>query len=311
MTVTPSGVIARQLSQADLAQCIQAAASLFPHIVDRKDLHQRDDLERFIDVLMGEVAELMAIRWLRDNGKFAVSAVDKTSGSPDLGHDVWVIDRQSQRLAKTSIKSSISAQLSLERILAEMKLATKKSELRDFNMQVYFWLTINPPKTGNPPKAGHRIVVPTVNQSAIMCWFADDDLRNGTFAAYNGEGREAPDIPLTAGRAMETFLDRVADFGEFKALEWECLVGATNNDHLLIASAINRSPKAGDSLVGAEPVEQSKPHLAAVPAPVVADTTQNQPLCTECGGVIKPQWYKYDKAVCYPCRKNKESQAVA
>lgn len=248
MGVTLDDVIARNLSQDDIAKCIHNASTLLPHISDRNDLHQRDYLERFIDVLIGEVAELIVIRWLRDNGKFAVSAVDKSSGSPDLGHDIWVIDKENNCLSKTSIKSSISAKLNPDRILKEMRLAARRLELCEFNIQVYFWLKIDAQKDLDRSEVGHRIVVPAISQSAIMCWFSNDDLQNEVFSAYKVEKRQAPNVQLSSGRAMATFLDRVADLGEFKNLEWECLVGSAKNDNLLVVSTTSRAKLEKNSI---------------------------------------------------------------
>ncbi len=89
----------------------------------------------------------------------------------------------------------------------------------------------------------------------------------------------------------------------------------TNKEHILrcstyreLAENINKLAK---SILLTAPLSVVPSIQSPVPVPVVTDAPQNQPLCTECGGIIKPQWYKYDKTVCYPCRKNKGSQAVA
>ena len=54
---------------------------------------------------MGEIAEIAVIKWLKSRGKYAVSAVDKTSDKPDSGHDVIVKDIKGVE-RKCSVKSS-------------------------------------------------------------------------------------------------------------------------------------------------------------------------------------------------------------
>lgn len=175
---------------------------LSEHIVDRADLHERDELERFINVLMGEVAERMVIKWLQNNDKFAKSAVDKMGTTPDLGHDIEVKKKTSKDSLLCSVKSSISYKLSPAGILEICKLATKQSELRDINVQVYFWLTLNPAGGNN------RVTVPSMRQSALIGWFGRNDLKN--FSTYKHEHREAPADSLKLGRTMHSLLGYLA-----------------------------------------------------------------------------------------------------
>lgn len=191
------------LTKPELDACIDTAKHISGHVVDRKDLHARDDLERFINVLMGEVAEQMVIKWLKEQGKFAESAVDKTSNKPDVGHDVKVINRANGAELLCSVKSSLSYKLDVEGILSICKIASKESELKDINIQVYFWLTTNPKKNES------RLTVPSLRQAAIIGWFGRNDLLK--FAAYNHEeGREAPIETLNGGRTMASLLGRLS-----------------------------------------------------------------------------------------------------
>lgn len=196
--ITDKDLVYVEFNKAELDKCIEVAQYLSGHIVDRKDLHERDDLERFINVLMGEVAEQMVIKWLTSEGKSAESSVDKKAGKPDLGHDVRVY-RSTGSEAFCSVKSSLSVKLDANGILNICKMATKKSELRDINIQVYFWLT-TVPKDGES-----RVTVPSLRQAAIIGWFTKDELIQ--FTTYKHEaGREAPAETLRAGRSMASLL---------------------------------------------------------------------------------------------------------
>lgn len=198
--ITSSDVVYVNLTKQELDVCIDTARHLYGHIVDRNDLHKRDDLERFNNVLMGEVAEQMVIKWLRSNGKTAVSAVDKTSASPDLGHDISAVRITDGADVLCSVKSSISCLKDVSGILKSFKLATKKSELRDINVQVYFWLTVDPPKGDN------RVTVPTLRQSALIGWFGSKDIDD--FTKYNHEqGREVSNLNLEYAWPMSKLLD--------------------------------------------------------------------------------------------------------
>lgn len=196
--IKPDDIVYQALSLDDLNVCINNATILNRTITDRKDLHKRDELERFNNILMGEVAEMMVIKWLHSHGKFAISAVDKTSSSPDMGHDIEVESARDGKKVFCSIKSSISCLKDINSILSEFRLATKKSELREINIQVYFWLTLN------PGKGSSRVSVPSLRQSAIIGWFGQNDLTQ--FTTYNFEEREAPSPTLGSGRKMKDLL---------------------------------------------------------------------------------------------------------
>lgn len=195
--VTIENVVYVQITREQFSVCVDSAKSVLQHLTDRPDLHKRDDFERFINILMGEVAETLVLQWLRDNGKTAYSAVDKTSGKPDRGHDLVLVGSRQQEIT-CSIKSSLSYKLSIGEILRQSKLATKESELRNVNIQVYFWLTLNPAE-GEP-----RITVPALRQSCLVGWFGRKDITK--FTAYNHEQRQAPAVPLSQSRPMHTLL---------------------------------------------------------------------------------------------------------
>jgi hypothetical protein len=195
--VTSKDVVYIEISKDDLNKCIDDAKKVVQTMTDRSDLHSRDNLERFINILTGEVAESMVLGWLRSNGKFADSAVDKGSNTPDAGHDIIVMDLKG-KVQKCSVKSSLSYKLSVDGILQVCKLATKASELRDINIQVYYWLTLEP-SAGRP-----RITVPSIRQSAIIGWFGKKDIDK--FSTYKHEKRQSPDVPLKDARPMGDLL---------------------------------------------------------------------------------------------------------
>lgn len=197
--VTPNDIAHIDLINEELDQCIANAQHIYHHIIDRHDLHTRDNLERFENVLMGEVAELSVIKWLQSNGKFAESAVNKTSEEPDLGHDIRVRDSRGN-IKLCSIKSSLSFGLQPDRILNELKLATKASELRDINIQVYYWYRLYPGTNQ------HRVSVPSTSMMGIFAWFANRDLLDENFVDYNHEKRKVPEKPLKDGHPMEELL---------------------------------------------------------------------------------------------------------
>ncbi|MFB6349937.1 hypothetical protein ACFBZI_12020 [Moraxella sp. ZJ142] len=193
-----SDIVQFELTRDDLAICIENAKNIMATIIDRKDLHDRDDLERFNNLLMGEVSEMMVLRWFHSNGKYAVSAVDKKSGQADLGHDLQLRHKDGHYIY-CSIKSSLSALKDLQYIVNNFKLATKRSELKEINIQVYFWLVIQP--TSN---AINRTTVLSLRNSAIIGWFGSKDLNS--FESYATENREVPTKPLKEARSMESLL---------------------------------------------------------------------------------------------------------
>jgi hypothetical protein len=138
-------------------------------------------LERFLNVLLGEVAERMVVAWLHGQGKYAVPASDKQGDGPDAGHDVFL--RRGERTLRCSVKSSLSAMQDLPRILSDFTLATKRGELRHVNIQVYFWLDLH-------ARDGYRTTVPSLERAAIIGWAGLRDIQQ--FGRYETEARQAP-----------------------------------------------------------------------------------------------------------------------
>ncbi|MFD1804315.1 hypothetical protein ACFSFZ_19275 [Mixta tenebrionis] len=196
--ITEHDVVYVNLNTDEFAACVNNAKDICFHIRDRADLHKRDILERFNNILMGEVAEKMVIKWLHTQQKFAVSTVDKGSQGPDRGHDILVKNKHGEDIY-CSVKSSLSAKYDLTNIINNFKLATKKSELTAVNIQVYFWLTIDP--NGNNQ---NRVTVPSLKQAAIIGWFGKNDFTK--FTTYNHERREVPALSLQSARSMNSLL---------------------------------------------------------------------------------------------------------
>lgn len=197
--VTVEDIKYMMLSDTDYLFCVDTARKLCESIVDRHDLHGRDIMEKFNNVLMGEVAEMMVIRWLQSNGKYAVSAVDKSSGQPDQGYDICLKNRKNREV-RCSVKSSLSFKLPPSVILKSCKLASKRSEIKDVNIQVYFWLNLNP---GN---AGSRVTTPCINNAAIFSWLGGRDTNKFQTASYSNQDREVLECVLEQGRSMDNLL---------------------------------------------------------------------------------------------------------
>lgn len=197
--LTEKDIIKIQLEEQDFYECVRTALKVTPGITDRHDLHSRDVFERFLNVLQGEVAEQMVIKWLKSNNKFAESTVDKESASPDAGHDIKVLSNEGQEIF-ASIKSSISALKKPSEILKIFKLSTKKSEVRQVNIQVYFWYDLYPGR-GLP-----RMNLLSLNNAAIICWAGSNDLLQGGFNTYNNENREVSSKKLEEHRSMQSLL---------------------------------------------------------------------------------------------------------
>ncbi|MDQ3557518.1 MAG: hypothetical protein M3409_12205 [Gemmatimonadota bacterium] len=196
MALTLEDVVRAPLADEQVAECVAAAARIAPRIRDRGDLHARDPLERFIDVLLGETAERMVLEWLRAHGKRAEPASAKDGAGPDAGHDLLL--RGGDRELRCSVKSSLSALLGLPRIVSEFTLATTRGELRHVNVQVYFWLDL-------AAGGGHRTTVPALRNAAIVGWAGLRDVQR--FRRYATESRQSPDgFKLSDMRPMDQLL---------------------------------------------------------------------------------------------------------
>jgi hypothetical protein len=197
MAITSNDAVIVALEDAEIHELVAQANEIALNIIDRTDLHERDHLERVINVLLGEIAEYIVIKWLQGNGKTVRSSVDKKSGEPDEGHDLIVISNQTGQEVECSVKSSLSVYKNLEEIPNEFRLATKRSELRAINIQVYFWLE---------PRATPRVTVPSTNNAAIIGWFTKQEVEQGGFTQYATENRQTPKIRLNEARSMQSLL---------------------------------------------------------------------------------------------------------
>ena len=84
----------------------------------------------------------------------------------------------------------------IDDILDTFTVATKASELRKVNIQVYYWLKLK----GEP-----RITVPTERNMAIIGWIGENDVKE--FGTYSTENRQAPKIKLRDTRPMHSLLE--------------------------------------------------------------------------------------------------------
>lgn len=198
--VNKNDTVICNLSNNEIKECILTSLKLIDSVVDRNDLHKRSYLERFIDLVLGEISEKTVIKWIQQNGKYAESAVDKQAQKPDVGHDIWLKDKNGVKI-KCSVKSSISALKSdMNEILCQFKIASKKSEIRDVNVQVYFWLEIY----NNP-----RITVPSDTNVAIIGWAGRNDVKNYSENAYATEQRKEIQVNLKDLRPMKELLNYI------------------------------------------------------------------------------------------------------
>lgn len=188
------------LNDGDVISCIKRATNLISSMPDRKDLHSRSILERYIDILMGEVAEQAVLNWFIRNGRNAESAVDKESGHADNGYDI-TLNKVSGEQVKCSVKSSLSVfKYEVDDIISTFKLSIKPSELTDVNVQVYYRLKL---KNGES-----RISVPSENEMFIIGYLPIKTAKKmEKYTTYTTEEREALDIELSKLDSMESILE--------------------------------------------------------------------------------------------------------
>lgn len=198
MGITAADVIGPILTDEEIQECISVAQILLKSVQDRGDLHSRSTLERFIDIVMGEIAEQSVIKWIRSQGKFANSDVDKESGRPDKGHDIILHSKNGYNI-KCSVKSSLSVYRNqVENILEEFNLSSKRSEVQGINIQVYFWLDLN---------STPRITIPSNNNMAIIGWLGRKELNGISEEIYSTEARSVINVKLKNMRSMRSLLD--------------------------------------------------------------------------------------------------------
>jgi len=198
MAVTAKDVIGPILTDDEIRECMDTAWQLLESMQDRVDLHSRSRLERFNDIVMGEIAERSVIKWLQEQGKFARSAVDKGSGRPDSGYDILLRSIDGKAI-KCSVKSSLSVfKSSMDDILGGFYLSSKRSEIQGINIQVYFWLDLY----GKP-----RVNTPSDQNMAIIGWCGRKDLTGRKEGGYATEARPAMNIKLKELRPMESLLN--------------------------------------------------------------------------------------------------------
>jgi hypothetical protein len=196
--VNKNDLVYIELDKQEFREAAEVALIIATSIPDRPDLHPRDLLERFIDCLMGEVAERMVLRWLHQNGKYAEPAADKKAAERDPGHDI-LLKLRTEEVVRASIKSSFSAlKDDPGEILSTFTLAVTPNEIREINIQVYFWLSL---------WRSPRVTVPSMKQAAIVAWALDADLRKTNFKEYRGEERLAPELKLKDLRPPSELLD--------------------------------------------------------------------------------------------------------
>lgn len=198
MDIMVKDVVGPVLQDEEIVECIETSLGLLNSMTDREDLHARSCLERFNNIVMGEIAEQTVIKWFRSRGKYAESAVNKKSGHPDEGYDIILHGRDGNNVT-CSVKSSISVYKNkMEDILEIFHLASKRSEIRQVNIQVYFWLNPN----GYP-----RVCTPSNTNVAIIGWAGNKELLTKPEKYYPRENRRVIEMPLKELSPMEALLN--------------------------------------------------------------------------------------------------------
>lgn len=185
-------LVSEELIQTAAITC----ARLLPHVRDRAGLHGRDPLEKYHNLLMGEIAELAVIAYLTGQGKSAVSAVDKAAMTPDAGHDL-LVRRENGTAAKCSVKSSLSYRHGIEAIPGQFRPAFNRREPRDINIQVYYHYRLD---------SEPRTTVAASAHAYIIGWASEKKLLASEFVVYSGEKRRVADLKLADLSPMAALL---------------------------------------------------------------------------------------------------------
>jgi len=164
MAVLPDDVIQFRLSEAEM----NAAVTFAYHVLTHNHLGRSDPLNRFIQVLMDELAERMVIQWLHGNGKFAEPASDKGATNPELRHEIWVTDIRGVKV-RAAIHTFLSTNKSeIPDILQFHSLSVDPNQLCGINFSVGYWLQL---------REKPRVKLPSLQQTAIIGWASDKNLR--------------------------------------------------------------------------------------------------------------------------------------
>ena len=197
--LTPEDVVFYKIDDNIFNDCIDNSSLLIKSIIDRNDLHERSLLERYIDILMGEIAEKTVVSWLKNYGKYAEQS-QKNINKPDNGYDIVLHDNKGNPKF-CSVKSSLSVKKSTPKdIIETFQLSSKVSEIQDVNIQVYYWL-----KTDGG-KDEPRINVPSTTNMAIFGWAGRKDIPTDDTGIYNKEKRETVNLKMTQLRPMYSLL---------------------------------------------------------------------------------------------------------
>lgn len=192
--ITAKDCVRVQINRQDFINAIMKAQKTLENIKDRFDLHDRDDLERFINTLMGTIAEKMVGKWLKEQGL-------RVKDSETLDYDLTAISANGKEFS-ISVKSSLSAFKSLEDILEQFTIAITPEEASKANIhvQVYFWLNLH---------SRPRTTVPSLRNAAIIGWCALEHLErlNVSFDSYATEERRAPKIKLSQLQPMASLAE--------------------------------------------------------------------------------------------------------
>ncbi len=179
MTVLPENVICYPLPDTEINSAVTFAYHALTH---RHSNPRVDPLNRYIQVVMDELAERMVIQWLQTNGKFAESAVDKGATNPDLGHEIWVTDIRGVKV-RAAIHTFLSTNKSeMPEMLESHSLSVETDHLCGINFSVVYWLQL---------REKPRVKLPSLQQSAIIGWASDKNFREAAKAQPANGGKYA------------------------------------------------------------------------------------------------------------------------
>lgn len=208
MAVTSSDTIPVNdvLDVSAVVDAAERAMRILGRVRDRGDLHERDALERFLDVLLGQLAEAAVLKWLSGQGK-KVEHISRTAVGSDPGYDITMQAATGSKV-KISVKSSISACIyDIKRILDTFNVAITENEARkaDVHVQVYYRLRLGgASRESGSGVASPRVVVPSLREAILVGWIRGEDVTS--FASYNTESRQAAEMKLKDLHPMRDLL---------------------------------------------------------------------------------------------------------
>jgi hypothetical protein len=96
------------LELADFKECVERTIRTYRRLINRKDLPNRDDLEKFDAALQGEISELQVVRLFERSNGTAIVPDGRSGDGPDGGTDALLGGPSTSKPLRASIKSSVA-----------------------------------------------------------------------------------------------------------------------------------------------------------------------------------------------------------